>query len=727
MPKKKVEPVSLTTSEPNNIDGLTPEGLMVDSDEARELQRQRDFLMNVAKPSFTAAANARRRYDQEWLARNLFWRGYQFSKYVPQTQTVVLSSRQSARVPINYMAANMRAIRNQVTSFRPKYEVLPAHPSQEESKVQARYVQRLLDYYFDHLKMKMKIKETITQALLYSIGIWQVVYDENKKEIQIWLLDPFDWYCDPLAEEHDDAEYMIKAVRRPTGEIIHNPQFNVWARKEIKTGSAKLAASEYKQFMIQAIKTVSPRMVDDTSTDILYEGDFKRRDEDGEVYLVKCIWTDSNITPLFFAEVDEDEFEYTVYKGDINPKDIYGESWAKHVMPINRILNSLETSAFEYNYRVAKGRIVVDRDSGVRAIHNVHGEIISKNRGAEVRSLDMAPLPVAVPQQIERMWRYMEDVSGIHEASLGRIPTGVKTGVGIAELKQSDATSQDDLVDNLEDFLMEVARKMLKKIAKHYTTFKVIKDLGVREGDEKYFVAISKSAAKSKLGEAKLGKNKNKQVKIGPDWLDVAEIGEDNNVRVTVGSWLGYTKEALQQKVMAYFQTQLIDQSTALKLLEFGDIDTIIQQTRTEALLKRSVQQQPGQPGQVDQLSLAQTENEMMLEGKEMPVSEMDDHVVHIAIHQEALGRGMDDIVGVHLEKHQIYLGSTSPIPNAAGVDFRDQTARAGQMMVDQGMGQVPTENPVGAPPGQNLPQQNVQNSMMQTDQTAEQVMGGLT
>lgn len=736
MAKRKVQEVSETTIRPKSTDELTPEGYEQDSEEAKRLHLQRDFLANTARPAFVAAANARRRYDQEWLARNLFWRGYQFSKYVPQTQTVVLSSRQSARVPINYMAANMRAIRNQVTSFRPKFEVLPQHPTIERSKVQARYIQRLLDYYFDKLKLKMKIKETITQALLYSIGgPWQVVYDEQKKEVRIWMLDPFDWYCDPLAEEHDDAEFMIKAVRRPISEIIHNLLFNEFARKEIKSGSAKIAASEYKQFMIQAIKTVSPRMVDDASTDILYEGDFKRRDNRGQVYLVKCIWTEQNITPLYYAEVEEEEYEYAVYRGDLNPKDIYGESWAKHVMPINRIINSLETSAFEYNYRVAKGRIVVDRDSGVRAIHNIHGEIISKNRGADVRSLDMAPLPVAVPQQIERMWRYLEDVSGIHEASLGRIPTGVKTGVGIAELKQSDATSQDDLVDNLEDFLVDVARKILKKIAKNYNAFKVIKDLGIREGDEKYFVAISQSAAKGKLENARLGKNGIKQVKIGPDWLDVVEIGEDNNVRVRIGSWLGYTKEALQQKVMAYYQMQLIDQTTALRLLEFGDIDSIVQQTRIEALLKRSIQQQPGQPGQPDQLSLAQTENEMMLEGKEMPVSELDDHVVHVAIHQEALGRGFDEIVGVHLEKHQIYLGSIgSAIPTAGGTDFRDMAARAGQALVQAGVGQSAVEPgtlpPTGVPEsptnyqGQILPQQNLPRATELVNANAAQAVG---
>src|SRR3990172_10038170 len=170
MAKKKTEPVSETTKNPILVpeEELTPEGYKKDSEEANRLYEQREFLATVAKPSFQAARDARRRYDQEWLSRNLFWRGYQFSKYVPQTQTVVLSSRQSARVPINYLAALMRAIRNQVTSFRPKFEVLPAHPTMEGSKVQARYTQRLLDFYFDKLKLKRKIKETVTQALLYS-------------------------------------------------------------------------------------------------------------------------------------------------------------------------------------------------------------------------------------------------------------------------------------------------------------------------------------------------------------------------------------------------------------------------------------------------------------------------------------------------------------------------------------------------------------------------------
>lgn len=1051
--KKKESPNKVSDETINQTIELTEDGLKVDSDEAKELEKQRDFLGRIAKPSFDAAKNARRKYDQEWIARNLFARGYQFSRYLPQTQTVVLSGRQNARVPINLTTAHMRAIRNQVTSFRPKWETMPRTTSSEVDKVQARYTGRLLDYYWDHLHLKMKTKETITQALMYSVGgPWKIEWDKIKKRPKIRLRDTFDFFIDPLAEEFndEDPEYCVEAIRQSHSEVYHNPNFSIFARKEVAGGDASLAASEYKQFMIQAIRTISPRTNENSPTVILKDGYFKRRRDTGEVYMVRCIWTDQNLTPLYYEELETDEFPFVLYKGDLNPKDIYGESWIKHVMAVNRVINSLESSAFEYNYRVAKGRIVVDKDSGVKQIHNVHGEIISKNRGSEVKALDMSPLPVAVPDQIQRMWRYMEDVSGIHEASLGRLPTGAKcvdlstkcltkkgfvtmdqlrngdeiytvnqktlkgewqpliaihkyedyqgeiyrfnnrnidavvtpnhkwlvkrafsgqhllvetntamsedkvllgaryeqgkvdkvysdefvelvgwvltegtyrkekswrisisqsykanpekceriittvskntndfflldeektdalrvcfskdlgkkiremfpdkvltydfvnsltveqmeilkkamvlgdgnirgnnerffnteqrmidvfvymcvllgytchvkwyqrsknpklrdyaevsikrskytmafykskkdkesfvkvtneklyvwcpetvngtfiaerngkiyvtgnSGIAISQLQSADSNSQDDLVDNLEDFLEEVARKLLKVISENMDGYQIIRDLGTREGEEKYFVAIGEQFNKKK-GKKGIPGHEN-QIKMGADWFDIAEIANDNHIRVNVGSWLGYTKEAMQQKVIQYYQLQLIDQNTALKLLEFGDIDTIVQQSRLEALLKRPPQQGANGQPQTDQFGLAMTENEMMLEGKNMPVSENDDHIVHIALHQEALGRGADHLIGLHIDKHMVYLNSgqtqgntgngmsaslpgqtpTAPSQGPQAPQGSQAPTQPSNMPSPQGMPSAPS--PMGMPPGQGQAQQQPSN-----------------
>lgn len=665
----------------------------------------RSFLGNVCKPALKHAADSRRRYDYEWMVRDLFRRGYHFSRYQPSTQTVVLASRQTARVPINVLTAQMRSIRNQVTSFRPKFECLPRFTT-EESQVQARYSGQLLDYFFEHLKFKKKIKETVTQGLMYSIGgPWKIYYDTERKEVRVWLVDPFDFYFDPLAEDDDDCEYQIIATRRPYSDIVTNPDFDKDARKEITGGEARLAVSEYKQFMIQSLRYVNRYNNEENPTVILFDGSFKIRDEDtGESYIRHVVWTDQNTIPLLWEDTDEDEYDTAIYHADLNPKEILGESWMKHTMPINRVIDNLESSVFEYNYRVAKGRIVVDRDSGVRAIHNVHGEIISKNKGAEVRALDMPALPIAVADQIARMSRYMEDIGGAHDASLGRVPAGVKSGIGIAELKQADSTSQDDLVDNLEDFLSEVGRKLLKKVAKHYTNYQVVQTLGHREQDTKYFAVVGSEAGK-KGNQDKAHQN---QVKIGPDWLDLAIIGKDNNVRVTIGSWLGYTKEQMQEKTLKLFQLGAIDQKTFLRLWEFGNIDTIVQETRRELLLKKQLQQ-PMQPGQeVDQFSLAQTENEMLtLEGKPVPAQPQDDHLVHVAVHQEMLGRGADFIVGQHIAQHQVYMESGQP--SSAQPPVQQQQPPMGGGMGQGNPNPTPAPSIPGISPNMGQPQMNMQ------------------
>ena len=1001
-----ISPVNVLSSE-GSVPNVTPE----EKKQLDEKYEQRDFLQNTAKLALKHAVDSRRRYDYEWMVRDLFRRGYQFNNYNASTQTVTIASRNSAKIPVNIVAAQMRSIRNQVTSFRPKYETLPRHAT-EESRVQARYTGKLLDYYFDHLNFKKKIKDTVTQGLMYSVGgPWQIVYDEEKKEINIWLVDTFDFFFDPLAETLEECEYMIKAVRRPKNEVANNHSYDKIARKEVTGGEARLAVSEYKQFMLQALKYVTQYNREESPTVILFEGDFKVHDEDGKTHIRKVIWTDQNTIPLYWEDTDEEEYDYCLYVADLNPKEILGEGWMKHVMPINRVINSLESSVYDYNYRVAKGRIVVDKDSGVRAIHNVHGEIISKNKGAEVRAMDMPGLPVAVQNQIDRMNKYQEDIGGVHDSSLGRVPPGSRSGVMLAEMKQSDScvsidtealtkrgwkkynvlwdgeeiyvldpetqmgrwgkvnkvfyydkknvdvyefktrnfdclatpdhswlvvnprgnwskkqtkelkndnyipiarpsssipvehfyddrfvelagwvitegtyngiskkdkergskeiriyqsechmanigkleslferlkinrkhyrspegdwtfmfakewarmirnifptksltvdfvkelnesqlnllldtmisgdghidketgrkcfintnketvdslqvvctllgiattigtytdedenhatkyvlylkdakhitvneliskgqmkpvkftgrvwcpntdagfwlarrngkvfytgnTNQQDLVDGLEDFLEEVARKMLNKISKNYTAMKVIKDLGYKGEEAQAFAVVGANAKlKGKTDE----KHKN-QIKVGPDWVDLVKIGEDNNVRVTIGSWLGYTKEMMQEKTIKLLQLGAIDQKTFLRLWEFGDIDSVIQQTRIEQILKTKLTN-PQDPNQVDQYGLATSENDMMLEGKAPPVESSDDHLVHIAIHQDALGRGQDEIVNEHIATHQQWMESSGG-----------------------GVGARPSQDSGGQPPEGMAPQDNGRNAQV--------------
>jgi hypothetical protein len=647
-----------------------------------------------AKESFMAASESRKRYDWEWLSRDLFRRGYQFSRYNPTSKTVILANRQNTKIPVNLTTAAMRVIRNQVTAFRPKWEVLPKPGSGEQGQKDARFGGKLLDAVWKQERLKKKTKETVTQGLLYSVGgAWQLGWDKDFKnpdgttgKVTIWLIDPFDFYMDPNTTDglaFTDAEFVIKAVRTSRAEVRKNPMYK---GKAIDVpAESRVAASEYKQFLLQSLKNMGQYQVEDNETVILKEGYFKERDDKGTVSIRVIHWVDTSVEPLYEELLDEDDYPFRMYQADINPLEVYGESWAKHVIPINRVINALESSIFDYNYKFAKGRLVIDKNSGVRSVTNEHGSIIEKNRGAVVTTLPLQPIPASVEMQAQRFRMYFEDISGAHDASLGRIPTGVKSGIGISELKQADATNQDDLVDNLEDFLVEVGQKVLNILAKNLNTPRIFEIPG-QNGEYERFAVIGEDFAKGR-------KNKT-TVKVGEQEYPLAKLSKTNKVDVQIGSWLAYSKQARQEELKNLYEMGVIDQKTLLEHLEFGDVDSIMDRTRSEAMLKANRETPGASSPQVPEEQLALEENKMLLEGRmDVHAQPQDNHNVHLVVHQEAIGQGQDEAIRAHMQEHTVLTGQSGQQPQPPQPEV--PSAGAPPLGAEQGGAPLPPPPPV--------------------------------
>lgn len=697
-------------------DETRPENKPVISDEKKSLEIEAELLKEAslssqvlvrrAKTAFRTFSDSRKRYDWEWLSRDLFRRGYQFTNYNSQTKVLSIATTNNARIPINLTTAAMRSIRNQVTAFKPKWEVLP-NRLDDEAKMNAKYSGKLLDYVFNKERLKKKIKETVTQGLQFSVGgPWQIGWEDAIKNedgslgfIYIWLLDPFDFYTDPNGTDglrFSDHEGVIKAVRRSLDQVRGNTNYSE-ARFNVKT-DGRVAASEYKQFLLQSIKSLNQYQTEETETCIVYEGYFKERDiKTGKTKMRLLTWVDSTDEPLRNELLDTEDYPFRMYQADINPLEVYGESWAKHVIPINRVINALESSEYTYNYRYNKGRLVMDKDAGIRIIDNQHGSIIEKKRGSMVASLPLQPLAMSSQAQIQRMRQYFEDISGAHDVSLGRIPVGVHSGIGIAELKQADATNQDDLVDNLEDFMVEVARKILNVVSDNITFPRLIKATNIA-GDADYFAIIGETGLK--------GRSNKKTVKIGKKEYPLAVISSDNSITVQIGSWLAYTKQQRQQELKNLFTAGVIDQRTLLEHLEFGDIDNIIARTKQEAIIKkRRGMQQAGIDTKVTEEELALSENEMMLLGN-MDVTALptDDHEIHIAVHSE---QQSNDLVRMHIDEHKALKRQAMGLPNELTEEQVQTMVQEGQMtpvtQPVQGMSNL--EGIVGMP---QVPQETV-------------------
>lgn len=657
------------------------------------------------------AVESRRKFDWEWMVRSLYVRGYHFARYNRGTNTIVFATRTGVRIPINLVNAHLRGVRNQVTSFQPKWEVLP-NVTTESAFENARYSGKTLDYVYKSAQIKRKIKEAVNHALIYSIGIWHFDID-SKKNIVINNVDPFDFYVDPNIKGPDlndpdyGAEYVILTRQVPIDYIKNNKDYSDNRFNVDKDNLT--AAAEYKRFLLQVTKKRSDVSDEETPTTILKQAFIREKQEDGSFKIRNVVYVEGMEGSLKNELTDESEYPFEIYQGDISSGELYAESWIKHLIPINRVIDALESHIFEYNHFFAKGRFVVDKNSGVRVIVNQHGQIIEKNRGSEVQSLSISPLPPSPFQQLENMRRYFEDMSGVHDVSLGRLPGSVRSGVAIAELKQADATNQNDLIDNLEDFLSRAGRKVLKLIAENWNTTKLISVTGLG-GKPEYFMAVGDRGRKtSKPGE---------KFQFGEMDLPIAVIGKDNEVRVQVGSWLAYTKEARQEKLKELFRLGAIDQKTYLEHSEFADIDGIMERTRGEALLQNrmgqpslSAQRQFGPDIGLDDESIAIAENELMLEGTDQPVFPDDDHEVHLAIHKEEQD---NEIVRAHINEHikQMRWLSKMPNPSTAGMMGAEPGGAAGGNVMPEGplpmgdeMGQgIAPEQPIGGMPEPTAP-----------------------
>jgi hypothetical protein len=200
----------------------------LESMDSEEKEKLNELAMKVRR-LYEYAKDSRRKYDWEWMVRELYVRGYHFARYNRGTNTITFSTRTGVRIPINLTWALMRAVRNQVTSFRPKWEVLPAVTT-ESAIENARYSSRTLDYVYKRKQIKRKLKEVLSEALIKSLGIWEITVDRNG-DIIINNTDPFDLYIDPncvspnLNDPDYGAMYVVKTFVRPVEEIKKDPKY----------------------------------------------------------------------------------------------------------------------------------------------------------------------------------------------------------------------------------------------------------------------------------------------------------------------------------------------------------------------------------------------------------------------------------------------------------------------------------------------------------------------
>lgn len=538
----------------------------VDTVLGRKPEDEQEILLKQrADRYYDAATGARKEIDWKWFIYDLWVAGLHYAKWDRNTQQITTTVKDAgkAKIVINKVYTTLRAVRNYALRNRPKAEVTPVKLT-EEAVGEVVKLNKYLDFLHDKLYLRRKLKETVWHSLKYSAGFWQVLWNEEAEdgegEVEINVIDPYDIYWDPSARHPNEAKYVILAVRRYVDDIKEDSKYDKEKTKELN-GDKLLAASPLKSRLLQAEKglEIYNKQDKEGSTLIVKECWIKEKQEDNSTRVRIVAIADDKIIRNELTELKR--FPFFKLACDVEPLSMYGQGWVKNLIPPNRALDRLESSLAEYNDLVNKGKYVSDKGAGVRVINNEHGQIIEKKRGFDVQQLPVPGLSPAIYTQIENMNRYIEDIGGAHDASLGRIPAGAKSGKALEALQAGDSNNMSEIVENVEEFLEEVYEYVLSLAAQKYQFARQI--IPVSQSGEREFIKVIGEEAANKPEEATV-------------------IPSKNMVDVKITSWLAHTSEVRREILKELYELKAIDQQTLLVGYETGSVADIIQRTKEQ-------------------------------------------------------------------------------------------------------------------------------------------------
>lgn len=544
--------------------------------------------LSVLKAWLTYASSIAKKKQWDYFVIDQFVNGNHNIKGNPQDNSILVTKRNdSLSFPVNKVYSTFRAVRAFVTRHKPKAEVSPTDSS-DSAKQYARRANKILERDNTLNNSRRLNKEWVYYGIKYGMGWRQVGYDQEKHVAIRWTIDPNHMLIGASTGRWEDAPYLIKGLIRTVG---------YWKKKFPKADISpddKVGINEYEELskQVQFQSNGFSANPTDEETAIGYECWYKLFDRNSLGGTVnKCLFTDTEI--LQFEETPYTEYPFVTYEAEVSPDKTVPDGHLKQIIAPQRMFNLLNAQLLEYNHIVNRGRILKDKNAGFKSIFAKEGQIIEKNAGKSVQVLPPPPLNPALQDQLANSEKWIEDIGGQHDASLGTTPSRVSSGDAIEALQLGDSNNISDLRDNFEDALGKEAAFILKMYSLFEKDGVVVQD-ELKDGTVDKFGVVGNLANGGKIPDRYY-------MEDDGNYCDICAILPDNQVKVSVTSELGETKQARIQLLMSLVEMGLPFKSL-LEYLEFPDTSDVLSRIEEEEVanaMLEGVKTQAGLPPQV--------------------------------------------------------------------------------------------------------------------------------
>lgn len=408
------------------------------------------------------------KYKESMLSKEVYvknWRKYidaYNGDYFKNTTRPEYKSNQIS----NMIYALVESMRPIMADEEVSFDVLPRT---EKGAEKCDVVNKALNYEFDREGMRYKILQDLIPCLQLGTSIFYVGWNADKGdtgEVECKVINPFNFFPDPLAQSIDECEYVIYATYKHVNQL----------KKEFPDSANLLEGGDvkYKELVSnreqEGFKTDTQVLVlecwcrDYTYIDV-------EEEVNGEVVKgKKRAYPNGRIittAPEFQVVLSDREnpykdgkFPFVLHKDIDVPFEFWGKGEIEQLLSPQEYANELNNQIIDNAKNTANMQWVLDKNSGIGqgVLTNRPGLVVRKNPGTEVRRDTPPSMPVYVRETVEVLKQDMETISGVHEVTQGVRPTGIQAGNAILALQEAGQSRIRLKIKIMEGALAEVAK-----------------------------------------------------------------------------------------------------------------------------------------------------------------------------------------------------------------------------------------------------------------------------
>jgi len=522
--------------------------------------------------------------------------------------------------PVNHFRNIALHLLNMTVAQRPKVSAVAVN-TDYKSLTQAILADGLLDYYLRDKRLEEHLKTAAEQAIVLGEGFIKMEWDATggdeygvnedtgsvvyEGDVKFTNLSTYDVIRDINKDNFGDDDWLqVRSFKNRFDLIAKYPEFE----EQILSIKTK----EYQE----AIKY--PGLLNANTDDIaIYEFYHKRSEAMPDGRYMLYVSNDAVLYdgPLPYREIP-------VYR--IAPSNYLGGPFGYTIMfdllPTQEALNLLYSTIMTNQHAFGVQNIMAPKGNDINYTQLAGGlNFIEYTPGMKPESLNLTQTPAEIFNMVDRIEKTMETLSGINSVTRGNPEASLESGAALA-LVQSQAVQ---FTSSLQQSYVYIVEKVCTSLIKMLQDFADVPRVANIVGKSK------RSYMKEFTGEDIKGINR-------------VNIEMANPLSKTTAGRLEIANQLIQMGLV-----KNLDQY--FTILNTGKLDTMIEGDQAELLLIKS-------------------ENESMMEGKEVPVLDIDKHQMHINEHKSLLAdpnlRADPNLVGLvlsHIQEHINALRMTDP------------------------------------------------------------------